>query len=258
MTNKSQPSASAKSSKQRREALVKRQRQQQTTLIRILAVAFFAVVVIVILVQNQQVEAFVPADAGQFMADVPAEYQGTTEQGFYFIGNPNAKVTIEEFSSFSCPHCKTFHDNYFKGILDKIKAGDVKFVYIPLTRFGGFISDGMSKAALCAGEQGKFWQMHEVMFDWQGRYASGSNNTQRLTQAATALGLDAGAFGQCLGSTKTNDLIALAEKLQAERNVTGTPAVFLNGTKLIPETADGRQGPSLTELRGIIESTVAQ
>jgi protein-disulfide isomerase len=240
------------SAKERREMERRRQKQQQTLLAVVVGVALLVVVVGGILLT-----VFAPVDATvddkiktAYASIVSNEgWTGTTEQGFYFIGAPNAPVVVEEFSSFSCPHCATFHRDVFTNIMDKISAGQVKFVYMPLTRFGSFESEPMAKAALCAGEQGKFWQMHDLMFDWAGRYGPGANDGRRLTNGAQGLGLDTGKFDGCMNSSGTQDLITKAATDAGTRGVTGTPTVFVDNEKV------GTVG--LNELRGIIEAKMA-
>ena len=260
-TEKAKPSTSVsakRSAKQRREAERRRRQQQQQTLLIIGAVAVVGVVLIAILVSGRPVEAVIPAGAGEAYVDIPAEYFGQTEDGFYFIGAPDAPVVIEDFSSFSCSACRSYHSSYFRPILDKIRNGDVRFVYIPLTTFGSFESSNMSRAAICAGDQGRFWQMADVLFDWQGRYGITANDPRRLSAAAEQLGLDVARFDSCFGSAETTAILDRASSARAARNVDSTPSVFLDGARIYPQTDDGGNGPTLAELRGIIESRVRQ
>ncbi|HRE47974.1 MAG TPA: thioredoxin domain-containing protein [Aggregatilineales bacterium] len=239
----------------------KQQQQQRTIVASIIGFAVLAVAVIVILIQSRPIDATIDETVEAELTAITSKegFTGKTEQGFFFIGKADAPVLIEEFSSFSCPACLSYHENYFKNLKDKIEAGDVKFVYIPLWTFGGFNSENMARAAICAGEQSpaKFWEMHEVMFDWQTRYASGSNDSRRLSLAAGQLGLDTSAFDQCLGSSSTNDRLKASEDAMKARGVNATPTVYVDGEKLYPETANGQSGPSLSQLRGIIEAKVA-
>jgi protein-disulfide isomerase len=243
--------SSKKSVKERQAAARKKQQQQQTILFGIVAVAVLAVVAIVIVVNTQPVEATIDDSIKTAYADIPT---GVTADGYYFIGAENAPTTMEEFSSFSCPACLNYHNSVFKGLMDKFKDGSLKFVYIPLTKFGGYISDGQSRGAICAGEQGKFWEMHDIMFDWQQQYATGANDYRRLTSAAGTLGLDTGKFQACLSAGSTGDLIAKAERQAAERGANSTPSVFLNGEMIYPNYAGTTNPLGFPELRGLIEA----
>lgn len=251
------PASDKKAALNRREQQKKRRQQQQTILFGIVAVAALIVVIVVVLTQNSPVEASVPDDVvnnAVINRILEKGYSGRTEQGYYFLGRADAPTLMEEFSSFSCSACLSYHDSAFKSLLDKIEAGHLKFVYIPLSTYGSFNSEGMGRGAVCAGEQGKFWQMHELMFDWQRRYASGSNDYRRLSSAAGQLGLDQAKFDACLGSSATSDLLNKAAAEATNRSINATPSVFLDGTKIYPERLDGSQGPNLSEIRGYIES----
>lgn len=258
--DKTTTSTSAKqlSQKARREAAIRRRQQQQALVFAIVAGAVLIAVVLAIFASTRPLEAEIPTEAATAYTTINEKgYQGKTAEGYYFVGAENAPVVMEMFSSFSCSACRSYKQAYFSSIKDKIEAGNVKFVYIPLTKFGSFDSEGMSKGAFCAGEQGKYWEMHDVLFDWQTRYASGSNDSRRLAAAAEKLGLDVGKFSACLASPEAKAVIDSAAALAAGRNVSATPTVFLNGEKIYPELPSGGQSPNPSELRGIIEARVA-
>lgn len=245
--------------KERRAAAERRRRQQQQLIIAGGAVVLLVAVVLVIFVSTRPLEGFVPVGAAdKYKAVVDNGFQGRTDEGYYFLGDPNAPVTMEMVSSFSCSACQAYHDSVFQSLQDKIAAGNLKFVYIPVTTYGSFQSDGMARGAFCAGEQGKFFEMSDVIFDWPGRYGSDSNNYRRLSDAAGQLGLDRSKFDACLTSSTTNELMDKAANLAKTRNVTATPTVYLDGSKIYPEMPDGSQGPDLGQLRGMIEAKVAQ
>lgn len=245
------------SAKERREAAIRRRQQQQTILVGVVAAVVLIAVVGAILISTRPLDSEIPAEvATEYTVIAEKGYQGKTEDGFYYMGRADAPITIEKFSSFSCIHCQTFHDDYLKGIQDKIDAGHVKYIYIPLTKFGSFDSEGMSKGAYCAGEQGKYWEMSAIMFDWQTRYANSSNDSRRLAGAAAQLGLDAGKFSTCLTSAEAKAAIDKAAIYAASKGVNGTPTVYVDGTKMFPERDSGAAGISLGELRGYIEAKV--
>ncbi|MFN8421071.1 MAG: thioredoxin domain-containing protein [Anaerolineae bacterium] len=248
------PAAPRVSAKERREQERRRQQRQQTILLTVVGVALLVVVVgAILLTVFAPVEATVGDEFKSTYASILAKgenYQGTTAEGYYYVGNPDAPVVLEEFSSFSCPHCKDYHDQVLENIHDKIESGQVKLIYMPLTNFGPFDSTNMTKAAMCAGQQGKFWQMHDLMFDWQSRYGTGANDARRLSAGAAALGLDQGTFDSCFNGSSLNDTLKKSAEEAAKRGVAGTPTLYLNGQKM--ESGGGIIG--LNELRGVIES----
>lgn len=142
------------------------------------------------------------------------------------MGNPSAKVVIEEFGDFQCPACKGAAE-----IADEIVkkfSGEVKFVWrqYPLEQ----IHDGAMPAALaseCANEQGKFWEYHDVLYANQKSFTSDD-----LKSAAQSVGLDMAKFTECFDSKKYKDAVRQDQALGNSRNIGGTPTFFVNGDLL--------------------------
>lgn len=91
-------------------------------------------------------------------------------EGAPIEGNPEAKVMVAEFSDFQCPFCKRWTDENLGGIRDQL--GDdvaMAFLHYPLTQIHPNAGNA-SLAAVCAGEQGKFWEMHDLLFARQGEW----------------------------------------------------------------------------------------
>ena len=138
-------------------------------------------------------------------------------------GDASAAVTIVEFSDFHCPFCRTVQPTLLQ-LLERYK-GKVKVVYrdLPL--------DGLhpnarraSEAARCAGEQGKFWEYHDVL------YASGNDVSDAVLGGhAAKVGLDAAAFTTCLASGKFRGGIQNDIDEAGKLGVQSTPAFFVNG-----------------------------
>lgn len=180
------------------------------------------------------VDAYVPADVLLRYRALAAQGYTTTKlaNGFYALGAANAPVTIEQFSSYACPPCKAFNDTSFYNLFDMILAGQVKYVFVPITSTGAFDSTLMASATFCAGEQGQYWPMHDVMFDWQTRYGNKGNDAGRLSSAAAQLGIDQGQFATCMGGSAPTQFLQAAGKLFEQRGLNATPSVFLNNELL--------------------------
>jgi protein-disulfide isomerase len=141
-------------------------------------------------------------------------------------GSNDALVTIIEFSDFQCPFCGRVNptiDRLMKEYPDKIR---VYFKHFPL----GFHQDAplASQAALAAGAQGKFWQMHDKLFANQQ-----SIKRPDLDKYAQELGLDMGRFKQALDSGTFKARVESDTALGSQVGVTGTPAFFINGRSLV-------------------------
>jgi len=147
-------------------------------------------------------------------------------------GNPDATVTIVEFSDFQCPFCQRFHQTTLPLILENyVDTGKVKFVYrdYPIQ---GLHPNGAFPAALaseCADEQGMFWQYHDKLFQTQ-------KNWERLAIAdvfiklktfAADLELDTNQFNDCLNSGKYLDEVNNDLQDGTSYGITGTPGFFI-------------------------------
>ena len=136
------------------------------------------------------------------------------------LGSPDAKVVVTKYSSFSCGFCaraaptvKQLVENY----------DDVKLVYKHFDRGG---PDGRAaQATECAGEQGQFWDMHDMIFE---RGASGN-----VEAYARDIGLDMSEFNECLNSGKYAALVAQHTSEARALGFSGTPSFTINDQNLV-------------------------
>jgi len=149
------------------------------------------------------------------------------------LGNPDAPVTIIEFSDFQCPFCRKFYKETLPQIKkDYILTGKAKLVYrdFPLVQ----IHPGATPAAEgaeCAKEQGEFWEMHDAIFDEQEKLGSGTVQftADDVKKWAANIGLDTSKFNQCLDSGKYKQEVEKDLADGSAAGVNGTPATFING-----------------------------
>lgn len=145
------------------------------------------------------------------------------------LGSPDAPVTIVEFADFQCPFCGRFHQATEKEIIAQyVKTGKAKFIYRDFA-FLGEESNWASQAARCAGDQGKFWQYHDYLYEHQKGENDGAFNKDNLKGFALELGLNAGSFNSCLDSEKHKQAVENDTEMGRKFGVTGTPASFVNG-----------------------------
>ena len=146
--------AKRKSPKQRKEERKKeKQRGQQSLIIGgIVLVAVLAAIIFALTALPS--EAPIPDDLDRYEAFM----SGSTVEGYPYLGNPNAPVKVREYSSFACPGCLNFHSNVFPGLLPRIEAGEIQFIYVPLQTGSVPNAEGAARTAICAGEQGQFWK----------------------------------------------------------------------------------------------------
>ncbi|MBI5297501.1 MAG: thioredoxin domain-containing protein [Chloroflexi bacterium] len=113
-------------------------------------------------------------------------------------GDPNAPIKIEEYSDFQCPYCAVFSKQTEPYLLNAyVETGQVYFVYRSFGEFIGPESRAAAEAAYCAGDQGKFWDMHDLLFANQTGENVGNFTNRRVTAFAEKLELDMDVFTTC-------------------------------------------------------------
>ncbi len=147
-------------------------------------------------------------------------------------GNPNAPVTIVEFSDFECPFCKKAA-SYLKLYL-KERKNDVRLVYLtyPLDKSCNKYMQrdlhqqacAAAKASLCAQEQNQFWPYQDLLFANQPKFSK-----DQLLNYAQQTKLNIEEFQKCVESDKINQMISANVEAGQAANVMGTPAIFING-----------------------------
>ena len=140
---------------------------------------------------------------------------------------------MEEYASFACPGCESFHRDSFDAVLERVKTGQVLFTYVPLNTGSIPNAPGASRAALCAGQQGMFWEMHDVLFDWQTLYGNTAFSQNRLLTGVERLGLDSPAFTACFNSAGISRMLDAA----ANEGVSTTPTLRVNGVTVAASQA---------------------
>jgi protein-disulfide isomerase len=143
-------------------------------------------------------------------------------KGYPSIGNPKSGVKVVEFADYQCPHCRHANETFHK--LLKTDSDKFQLVYMdfPINRSG--ISRIVAEGAVCADQQGKFWEYHDAAFahqedltkDWPGIIAK-------------KLKLDDAKFQSCMKDPKTPEKVRTAEKEAIHLGATGTPTIFING-----------------------------
>ena len=138
-------------------------------------------------------------------------------------GNPKAPVIIVEFSDFQCPYCQSAEAT-LKKLLAKYE-GRVSLAYrdLPLKDIHPQ-AELAAEAGRCAGEQGRFWEYHDLLFQNQGKL-----NHDGLIEEARTLKLDEKQFDSCLSSDKYKTQIEEDRQAGLRAGVNGTPGFFING-----------------------------
>ncbi|MCZ6477659.1 MAG: DsbA family protein, partial [Gemmatimonadetes bacterium] len=148
-------------------------------------------------------------------------------------GPEDAVVTLVEFADFQCPACARFYS--FSGRLIKQNyvdgGGSVRWVFydFPLDQHPHAVP--AAQAARCAGEQGLFWPMHDLLFARQAQWSPKDDARGEFEDYAKELGLDRGEYRACMREGRHLEEIFASAKYGAQLGVNSTPTIFVNGVR---------------------------
>jgi protein-disulfide isomerase len=145
-------------------------------------------------------------------------------------GSPAAPVWVVEISDFQCPFCKTWHDSVYRALhREFVTPGTVRLAYInyPLPNHHNALP--AAEAAMCAGVQNKFWEMHDGLFETQSLWSPLPNAASIFDSVARAKGVDVPAMRRCIDSGATRALIVADAERARESGVQGTPTFIVGG-----------------------------
>jgi protein-disulfide isomerase len=230
----------------------KKKRQQRMNTF--LWVGGFILLLIIILTLPSIYNALKPV--GDFLTITPIPYQLVDGKA---IGNPDAQVKIEVYEDFQCPACKGYTVSVEKQLLASsyITDGQVYYIYrqYPFldSQSIGKESQQAANASMCALEQDRFWDYHDLLFANQGTVENGgSYNNKRLQAFAESLGLDMATFNDCFNINKYSTEIEADYQLGRAAGVTRTPSILINGVNTFPTYL-----PTYSELTAAIDAVLS-
>jgi len=148
-------------------------------------------------------------------------------------GPATAKVTVTEYSDFQCPFCGMFAVQSFPQVEEKyIKTGKIRWVFRPVALSYHLQAPKATESAECAGEQGKYWEMHDLLFARQSQWSEKGGAVELFKGYAKALALNEAAFAACLDSGKYGGIAAANMTDARAAGVSSTPTYFVNGTAI--------------------------
>ncbi len=151
-------------------------------------------------------------------------------------GREDARATLVEYSDFQCPACGAYYP-LVKRINDEL-GDDVRFAYrhFPLPQHKN--AKPAAYAAEAAGRQGKFWEMHDKIFEGQDNWSESPRAEEIFIQYATDLGLDIERFKTDVGSDEIRAKVENDYSSGVRSQVNATPTFFLNGKRIQPRSYD--------------------
>ncbi len=196
-------------------------------------IAVLGIVILVWVVNRDQTPpaSEVPVESAVRPIDAPV---GTTEDGFPYKGDPDAPVTVIEYSDFQCPACGAYFLRLGRFIDENyVETGRVQFVYhdFPLRSIHPN-AVAAAEAARCAGEQDAFWPMHDLLFSRQNEWSSDGNVRPRFVSYAEDLELDVSAFEQCMEENRYADEVNAAADAAEAAGIQATPTFVVNGKQV--------------------------
>jgi protein-disulfide isomerase len=224
-----------------------------------IAFAVIAVLIVIGVVYNiygsqaeapKTVEGTIPAPRE---ADIN---MGKTDDGRYYLGNDDAKVTVVEYADYQCPGC-AFYSNSLSAAFEKeyIATGKVKLIFqdFPLQMHANAVHAAI--AARCAGDQsmGAFWQFHDVLFTNQNQWKDLEVATfkQQNIAYATQLGLDSTAFAACIEVPENERTVRDFQKKSNDLGLPGTPSFAVQGI-----IVDASSAKSVDDIDALVRTAV--
>jgi len=167
-----------------------------------------------------------PLPPGAAPYDVDPARPGLTYDGSPTLGSADARLVLIAFEDFKCVNCAQHFKDVGPVLRDKyVDTGQMRLVF----KFLPIYSPKAAVASLCAADQGKFWEFHDILFGKQAEWKEGDNAA--MVEYAKGLGLDEAKFSQCLQDAPGEAQVKADQKLAQQVGVRGTPYFLLLDTQ---------------------------
>jgi len=175
------------------------------------------------------------------------------------FGKTDSKVVLVEYGDFQCPSCKGAHPQ-IKAVTEEYKD-KVLFIFrnFPLTTIHP--NARVAAAAVeAAGLQGKYWDMHNLVFESQDEWGTltGTDRTDKFASYASQLGLDTNKFLENVAGSTVSKKISFDQAIGKKVGVDATPTFYLNGEKLPEATSSAIVQGSSTELKTLLDQKLSK
>lgn len=173
-------------------------------------------------------------------------------------GTNSTGVKLVEYGDYQCPVCGLYYSAVKQVAATYNDKIQFQFRNLPLTSLHPNAFAG-ARAAEAAGYQGKYWQMHDMLYENQNSWSQASNPTTFFNNYAKSLGLNVTQFTKDYASTKTNDAInadlAAFDKTGDEK---ATPTFYLNSKKVdLAQLVDSNNEPTVAKFSAVIDAAIA-
>jgi protein-disulfide isomerase len=182
--------------------------------------------------QLEELAARIPPPQPGSVVPTPAAFE---PERMTTWGDPDAPITLVEFSDYQCPFCLTYAQETFPSIIQRfVETGQVRYIWkdYPLVQLHpeAYVA---AQAARCAGEQQAYWEMHELLFKNQEAWSGQTDLVTVFVALAAPLELDRAALQTCLEDGRYEQAV-LDNLDEGQRlGVSGTPTFFVNGYPIV-------------------------
>lgn len=168
-------------------------------------------------------------------------------------GASDAKVVLSEFADFQCPACKAFEPTLAEILAEN--EGKVRLVFKHFPLYPSPHKNAMvsAYASESAARQGKFWEMHDKLYQTQDDWAELSDPKDKFVEYARELGLNTDDFSRDLNGETGKDVINRDKAFGTELKISGTPTVFIDGVEFDMRSDGGAEG-----LKAKVKQAVAE
>lgn len=181
------------------------------------------------------------AESAQESAVVPADLQVASERAdrARMKGDADAPIRIVEISDFQCPYCRQFYDETLERIDSAyVETGKASYLFISYANPGHGRAWPAIEAAFCAGAVGKFWPMHDVLFERVDEWGAAADPFEHFVRYAGEMEIDRESFGSCVRNSLLAPLMLRDYTSVMRAGISSTPYFILADSVAIRGAAD--------------------
>jgi protein-disulfide isomerase len=150
------------------------------------------------------------------------------------LGDSAAPLWMIMVSDFQCPYCKQWHDQTFEAIKKEfVEPGRVRLAYLHLPGSGHQHARRTAELSMCASAQGRFWEMHDALFDSQAAWSRLPSQTTFFDSLALSTGVDQQAITACMDARAMEPLVNADYQRAVEAGVGATPTFLIGATERV-------------------------
>ena len=153
------------------------------------------------------------------------------EEVTHIKGNPDAEIVLVEYSDFQCPACRAMYPVVAEVMEQYGESVRFEYRHFPIERAHPYAVQA-GAAAEAAGQQGKFYEFHDLLFDNQQEWSASPTPNVFFLQYAEQLGLDIDTYSRHANASLLRDKVRSQQQEGLQAGVTGTPTMFLNGQRM--------------------------